>query len=81
MALNKSRQAFEGKDTRQIEKLVDFPELREGFKETAKAAIMKGAARELEGNQFAAFGLMLANAIIDQSGYLSSRIANVIHNG
>ena len=61
----KLKQAFEKKDTRQIEKIVDFPELREDFKEFAKAAIMQKAATELEGNPFAALGIMMANALID----------------
>ena len=65
LTVNKLKQAFEEKDTRQIEKIVDFPELRQDFKETAKATIMKRAAKELEGNPFAALGMMMANAIID----------------
>ena len=63
--VNKLKQAFEKKDTRQIEKIVDFPELREDFKEVAKATVMKNAAKELEGNPFAALGMMMANALID----------------
>ena len=43
LTVNKLKQAFEKKDTRQIEKIVDFPELREDFKEVAKATIMKNA--------------------------------------
>ena len=65
LTVNKLKQAFEKKDTRQIEKLVDFPELREDLKKLAKAAIMKKAATELEGNPFAALGIMMANALID----------------
>ena len=65
LTLNKLKQAFEKKDTRQIEKIVDFTELREDFKEVAKAAILKKAATELEGNPFAALGIMMANAFID----------------
>ena len=61
----KLKQAFEKKDTRHIEKIVDFPELREDFKEIAEAAIMQKAATELEGNPFAALGIMMANALID----------------
>ena len=57
--------AFEDKDTRKIEKLVDFSELREDIKVTAKAAMMKSAAIELEVNPFAAMGIMMANAIVD----------------
>ena len=57
--------AFEDKDTRKIEKLVDFSELRKDIKVTAKAAMMKSAAIELEGNPFAAMGIMMANAIVD----------------
>ena len=45
--------------------LIDFPELREDIKVTAKAAIMKSAAIELDGNPFAAMGIMMANAIVD----------------
>ena len=58
-------QAFEDQDTRKLEKLIDFLELREDIKDTAKAAMMKSAAIELEGNPFAAMGIMMANAIID----------------
>ena len=65
LTVNKLKEAFEKKDTRQIEKIVDFPELREDFKEVAKAAIIKNAAKELEGNPFAALGMMMANALID----------------
>lgn len=65
LTIYKLKQAFEEKDTRQIEKIIDFPELREDFKVTAKATIMKKAAKELEGNPFAALGMMMANAIID----------------
>ena len=65
LTINKLKQAFEKKDTRQIEKIVDFPELREDFKEVAKATVMKNAAKELEGNPFAALGMMMANALID----------------
>ena len=65
LTVNKLRQAFEKKDTRQIEKIIDFPELREDFKEVAKATVMKNAAKELEGNPFAALGMMMANALID----------------
>ena len=65
LTVNKLKEAFEKKDTRQIEKIVDFPELREDFKEVAKATIVKNAAKELEGNPFAALGMMMANALID----------------
>ena len=65
LALRDLTQAFEDQDTRKIEKLVDFPELREDIKVTAKAAMMKSAAIELEGNPFAAMGIMMANAIVD----------------
>ena len=65
LTVNKLKQAFAKKDTRQIEKIVDFPELREDFKEVAKATIMKEAAPELQDNPFAALGVMMANAIID----------------
>ena len=65
IALRELTQAFEDQDTRKIEKLVDFPELREDIKITAKAAVMKSAAIELEGNPFAAMGIMMANAIVD----------------
>ena len=65
LTVNKLKKAFEKKDTRQIEKIVDFPELREDFKEVAKATVMKNAAKELEGNPFAALGMMMANALID----------------
>ena len=54
LALRDLTLAFEDKDTRKIEKLVDFSELREDIKVTAKAAMMKSAAIELEGNHFAA---------------------------
>ena len=65
LTVNKLKQAFEKKDTRQIGKIIDFPELREDFKEVAKATVMKNAAKELEGNPFAALGMMMANALID----------------
>ena len=65
LALRDLTQAFEDQDTRKIEKLVDFPELREDIKVTARAAMMKSAAIELEGNPFAAMGIMMANAIVD----------------
>ena len=65
LALRDLTQAFEDQDTRKIEKLINFPELREDIKDTAKAAMMKSAAIELEGNPFAAMGIMMANAIID----------------
>ena len=65
LALRNLTQAFEEQDTRKLEKLVDFPELREDIKVTAKAAMMKSAAIELEGNPFAAMGIMMANAIVD----------------
>ena len=65
LTVNKLKEAFAKKDTRQIEKIVDFLELREDFKEVAKATIMKNAAKELEGNPFAALGMMMANAFID----------------
>ena len=65
LALRDLTLAFEDKDTRKIEKLVDFSELREDIKVTAKAAMMKSAAIELEGNPFAAMGIMMANAIVD----------------
>ena len=65
LALRDLTQAFEDQDTRKLEKLVDFPELREDIKVTAKAAMMKSAAIELEGNPFAAMGIMMANAIVD----------------
>ena len=65
LALRDLTQAFENQDARKIEKLVDFPELREDIKVTAKAAMMKSAAIELEGNPFAAMGIMMANAIVD----------------
>ena len=65
LALRDLTQAFEDQDTRKIEKLVDFPELREDIKVTAQAAMMKSAAIELEGNPFAAMGIMMANAVID----------------
>ena len=65
LALRDLTQAFENQDARKIEKLVDFPELREDIKATAKAAMMKSAAIELDGNPFAAMGIMMANAIVD----------------
>ena len=65
LTVNKLKQAFAKEDTRQIEKIVDFPELRKDFKEVAKATIIKKAATEFEGNPFAALGIMMANAIID----------------
>ncbi|WP_226412463.1 DUF2939 domain-containing protein [Synechococcus sp. MU1642] len=65
IALRDLTQAFKDQDTRKIEKLVDFPELREDIKITAKAAVTKSAAIELEGNPFAAMGIMMANAIVD----------------
>ena len=65
LALRDLTHAFEDQDTRKIEKLIDFPELREDIKVTAKAAMMKSAAIELEGNPFAAMGIMMANAIVD----------------
>jgi len=65
LALRDLTQAFEDQDTRKIEKLIDFPELREDIKVTAKAAMMKSAAIELEGDPFAAMGIMMANAIVD----------------
>ena len=65
LALKDFAQAFENQDTRKIEKLINFPELREDFKVTAKAALMKSAAVELEGDPFAAMGIMMANAIVD----------------
>ena len=65
LALRDFTQAFENQDNRKIEKLIDFPELREDIKVTAKAAIMKSAAVELEGDPFAAMGIMMANAIVD----------------
>ena len=65
LALKDFAQAFENQDTRKIEKLIDFPELREDIKVTAKAAMMKSAAVELEGDPFAAMGIMMANAIVD----------------
>ena len=65
LTVNKLKEAFAKKDTRQIEKIVDFPELREDFKEVAKATVMTNAAKELEGNPFAALGMMIANALID----------------
>ena len=65
LALKDLSQAFEDQDIRKIEKLVDFPELREDIKVTARAAMMKSAAIELEGNPFAAMGIMMANAIVD----------------
>ena len=65
LALRDFAQAFENQDTRKIEKLIDFPELREDIKVTAKAAMMKSAAVELEDDPFAAMGIMMANAIVD----------------
>ena len=65
IALRDLTQAFEDQDTRKIEKLIDFPDLREDIKVTAKAAMMKSAAIELDGNPFAAMGIMMANAIVD----------------
>ena len=65
LVLRDLTKAFENQDTRKIEKLVDFPELREDIKVTAKAAIMESAAAELEGNPFTAIGIMMANAIVD----------------
>ena len=65
LALRDLTQAFEDQDIRKIERFVDFPELREDIKVTAKAAMMKSAAIELEGNPFAAMGIMMANAIVD----------------
>ena len=65
LALRDFAQAFENQDTRKIEKLIDFPELREDIKVTAKAAMIKSAAIELEGDPFAAMGIMMANAIVD----------------
>ena len=65
LALRDLTHAFEDQDTRKIEKLIDFPELREDIKVTAKAAMMKSAAIELEGNPFAAMGIMMANTIVD----------------
>ena len=64
LALRDLTHAFEDQDTRKIEKLIDFPELREDIKVTAKAAMMKSAAIELEGNPFAAMGIMMANTIV-----------------
>ena len=54
LALRDLTHAFEDQDTRKIEKLIDFPELREDIKVTAKAAMMKSAPIELEDNPFAA---------------------------
>ena len=65
LALKDFAQAFENQDTRKIEKLINFPELREDIKVTAKAAMMKSAAVELEGDPFASVGIMMANAIVD----------------
>ena len=66
LALKDFAQAFENQDSRKIEKLINFPELREDIKVTAKAAMMKSAAVELEGDHpFAAMGIMMANAIVD----------------
>ncbi|WP_255487894.1 DUF2939 domain-containing protein [Synechococcus sp. TAK9802] len=65
LALRDLTHAFEDQDTRKIEKLIDFPELREDIKVTAKATVMKSAAIELEGNPFAAMGIMMANTIVD----------------
>ena len=41
LALKDLTKAFENQDTRKIERLIDFPELREDIKATAKAAMMK----------------------------------------
>ena len=65
LALRDLTKAFENQNTRKIEKLVDFPELREDVKVTAKAAMMKRAATELEGSPFTAMGIMTANAIVN----------------
>ena len=65
LALRYFTQAFENQGTRKIEKLIDFLELREDIKVTAKAALIKSAAVELEGDPFAAMGIMMANAIVD----------------
>ena len=65
LALRDLTHAFEDQDTRKIEKLIDFPELREDIKVTTKAAMMKSAAIELEDNLFTAMGIMMANAIVD----------------
>ena len=65
IALRDFAQAFENQDTRKIEKLINFPELREDIKVTSKAVLMKSAAVELEGDPFAAMGIMMANAIVD----------------
>ena len=65
LALRDLTNAFENQDTRKIERFVDFAELREDIKVTAKAAMMKSAAAELEGNPFTAMGIMMANAIVD----------------
>ena len=65
LTLRDLTQAFENQDTRKIEKLVDFPELRGDIKATARAAMMKSVAIELEGNPFAAMGIMMANTIVD----------------
>ena len=60
-----SRRHLRIKTQKKIEKLINFPELREDIKVTAKAAMMKSAAVELEGDPFAAMGIMMANAIVD----------------
>ena len=65
LALRALTQAFEDQDARKIEKLVDFSQLRDDIKVTAKAAMMKSAAIELEDSPFAAMGIMMANAIVD----------------
>ena len=65
LALRDLTHAFEDQDSRKLEKLIDFPELREDIKVTAKAAMMKSAAIELEDNPFAAMGIMMANTIVD----------------
>ena len=65
LALKDFAQAFENQDTRKIEKLINFPELRKDIKVTTRAALMKSAAVELEGEPFAAMGIMMANAIVD----------------
>tara|TARA_Y100001954_G_scaffold52493_1_gene55835 strand:- start:203 stop:451 length:249 start_codon:yes stop_codon:yes gene_type:complete len=48
LALKDFAQAFENQVTRKIKKLINFPELRVDIKVTAKAAMMKNAAVELE---------------------------------
>ena len=65
IALRDLTQAFEDQDTRKIEKLVDFTELRKDIKVTAKTAVMKTAAIELDSSPFAAMGIIMANAIVD----------------